>query len=194
MKKIVAIASLLLMSFQIAFAQSETDDLRRQMQQLQEQMHKMMEQFSQDFGGNFFFFDTTFVKDFNGNGFRFDTSFVREFRFDGENFPFDTAFMQEFHWDNLGDGGFKIDTFFMEEYRSMEPGAFPNEFFNGEWSQNLRKMMEQMMEQFDGQQFNFDGMDEFFKNLEPQGTDPRSGQPKPEESPALKKKRKTTIL
>ena len=195
MKKISFIALLSILLIQSSFAQSERDELRRQMQELQEKMNNMMEQFGKNFGGNLYFFDTTFTKDFNfdGNGFRFDTSFVKEFHFDSADFPFDTSF--QFHFDNFGNGDFKIDTFFMKEFRGFEPGAFPHEFFNEDFPQDLQKMMEQLMQRFDGYEFHFKDGDELYRNQEEkEGIEPRSDQPKKEESPALKKKRKTTIL
>lgn len=189
MKRFLGIIILIVISFQFSFAQSESDDLRREMQQLREQMSKMMEQFGKDFGGNFFFFDTTFVKEFPFDGKRlpFDTSMIQEFRFDSKSFPFDTSFIQEFHWDNFGDGNIRIDTFFRKEFRGLEPEMFPGEFFHEDFSQQLNRMMEQLMQQFGG-------MDEFYLKEDPQGIEPRKNQPKPEEVPAPKKKRKTTIL
>lgn len=189
MKRFLGIIILIAVSFQMSFAQNETDDLRRQMQELQGQMNKMMEQLGKDFGSNFFFLDTTFVKEFpfDGNSFPFDTSTIREFRFDSKNFPFDTSFIQEFHWDNFGDSDLRIDTFFMKEFRGLEPRTFPGELFHEEFSQQLNQMMEQLMQQFGG-------MNDFYRKEDPQGIEPRKYQPKPEEVPAPKKKRKTTIL
>ncbi|MDX1941021.1 MAG: hypothetical protein SFU99_10750, partial [Saprospiraceae bacterium] len=114
---------------------------------------------------------------------------------DSDDFPFDSSYMYKFHWDNLKDGDFKMDTFFMKEFRGFGPGEFPHEFFNEDFSQGLQKMMEQLMQSFDGYEFHYREGDEFFRNPdEKKGIEPRSDEPKKEESPAPKKKRKTTMM
>lgn len=188
MKKLFILLVFISSFFQVAFAQSDMERLNEHLQQMQEQMNKMMEEFSQEFGDSFYHnFDTTIVR-------RFD---MRDF--DGDSFPFDTSWVREFHWDGFGDSPMQIDTFFIEEFRDLEPGEMPEFFNGGAFPQELQEMMERLMQnlqQFDGQGFNFDGMEEFFREYREhyeEGEGGSSAQPE-EGAPSRKKKRKTTIL
>jgi len=189
MKQLFILLAVILSCLQWSAAQNDMQRLEEHMQRMQEQMNKMMEEFSQEFGDSFFYnFDTTLVRQFDMHDF------------DGENIPFDTSWVREFHWDGFGDSPpMQIDTFFIEEFRNFEPGQMPEFFNGGALPEQLQEMMEQLMQNFqqlEGQSFNFDSMEEFFRAYREQheGREGDSSARPDEGASSRNKKRKTTIL
>ncbi len=169
MKKIISIACLSLVLSINATAQHNSDDLRRQMHELQQRMQQMVETWSKNFGDSWLLLDTMILHDFQRTP---------------QVLPFDTSLVQRFWMDQPP---VKWDTLMLHDFRSLNPADFPSKPF----SSDLVEQLEQMLQRFfdnTNDLMPFDPFQEFFQLPErptplpaPDGEQPR-------------KKRKTTIL
>ncbi|MFN7117284.1 MAG: hypothetical protein ACK4TA_10830 [Saprospiraceae bacterium] len=206
MNRVLIIIALIVSALQFGLAQTD-DNLHQQMEEFKQQMREMTEQLSKQFGGNSFYFDTSFVmpfdsRSFDGMNFPFDSSMIKNFgffKFDGEDFetfPFDTSMLKGFRWYGSGEMPMQMDTLIFKEFKNFNGEDFPGLQFDEEWSKNLSEMMERMMKQLEGfgQEFDENGQHYYFREWKSTPEEQDKDQPKAAPKPAPQKKRKTTSI
>lgn len=183
----------------ICFSQTN-EEMQRQMEQLQRQMQEMTKEWSKQFGGNTFFFDTTIVQPFDFRSLEgmpfFDTTFMEKFEFhpfDGQEFPFDTSMLRGFRLDNLEDAPIQIDTFFFKEFKNFGTEEMPNPFLDESFSKHFGEMMEQMKQYFEQLGAPY-GSDAPFSMPHPKLKQKEDPMKKPQPAPTPQKKRKSTAM
>lgn len=181
MKQYILVAVAFLSINLSASAQTSGDELAKQLEQLQQQMQGLFENFSLQFGDENMVFDTMFFKQFDGNGLGNWENFG--FQFDDEDMLLDTMFFKQFDIKGLDSLG------------NMQWHSFGNsDLLPENFSQQMQEMMEYMMKNFEGFDGFDGGMSPFFFRSNPNDPDSPQKDGLKQGTPPKDEKRKTHKL